>query len=183
VRERWRAEPSRWWRASVVLLGLAFALLAALTVTGVYLSVRYLPVQSHVRNLHLWLTSLLSLTTVGLLVTSIGRAVERRRSEVPAIVAPLAIFVLIGFTSSTGLSLRWDQLALEAVTVGSDFGAGIWHAAFDDGIVFVLVDGSEVEQSVYAQLAIVHTIGLPLLILAGLGVLAWRRLRRPSAPA
>jgi quinol-cytochrome oxidoreductase complex cytochrome b subunit len=170
-----------------VLLGVALLALAGLAVTGLYLSFRYFPTErsvrtTDVRHLHLVLTWLLSLTTVGLVITSIGRAVERRHGEVPAIVLPVAAFLVVGAASSTGLGLRWSQIALEAVTAGS-FGTGIWHAAFDDGVAFVLVRGSEVEQSTYAQLAIVHTIALPLLIAATLGLLAWRRLRRASAPA
>lgn len=75
--------------------------------------------------------------------------------------------------------VRWDQLALWAVTVGTNV-SGYWYAAFDDGVRFVLIDGSEVSQGQYAPALIAHLVApaMGLLILIGaLGIFVRRTVR------
>jgi hypothetical protein len=54
--------------------------------------------------------------------------------------------------------LRWDQLALWAVTIGTDI-AGYGVAAFDDRVRFVLVDDQEVTPAQYAVALVAHLAG------------------------
>lgn len=79
--------------------------------------------------------------------------------------------------------VHWDQLALWAVAVGTNV-SGYWYAAFDDGVRFVLIDGSEVSQGQYAPALIVHlvapAVGLVVLI-GALGVWGLRSAHRALA--
>lgn len=82
-----------------------------------------------------------------------------------AIVAS-AVTVIAGvLTVATRPLVQWDQLALWAVTTGSDVG-GYWYAAFDEGVRFVLLGGSEVSQRRYAATLVVHLIAP---VVAGVG--------------
>ncbi len=198
LRSRWAAERSGWWWASVILLGVAFALLVALAVSGFALSTRYQPGAAEglrdsglgdtvdLRDAHRSLSSLLLWTGVGLLFSGLGLAVQRRRggedlrSTVWTGALPgLALFAVV-VASFTGYAIAWDHLALAAVTVGSDLD-GIWPAAFDDGVRFVLIDGSEVAQATYARWAVAHVALVPLVVL-GLGGITARRLARRRTP-
>jgi len=51
--------------------------------------------------------------------------------------------------------VEWDQLALRAVTVGSDVD-GYWTAAFGDDVRFVLTRSTEVSQREYGAVLITH---------------------------
>ena len=66
--------------------------------------------------------------------------------------------------------VRWDQLALWAVTVGGDID-GYWTVAFDGGARFVLIDNTEVSQSSYRVALSLHLV-TPVLAMFGLAYLA-----------
>jgi quinol-cytochrome oxidoreductase complex cytochrome b subunit len=89
---------------------------------------------------------------------------------------PLSAAVIAAGAAVTALATRslvqYDQLALWAVTVGDDI-AGYWFAAFDDGVRFVIVDGTEVDQGSYARALVVH-LAMPAVaaLVAGLGVVS-----------
>jgi hypothetical protein len=198
-RARWATGRSGWWWASVVLLGVALVLLVALAASGFALSTRYRPGTAEglrdigrgaavdLRDAHRLLSTLLLWTGVGLVASGLGLAIQRhrrdedRRSTVWTGVLPVLLLVAIALAAFTGNAIAWDQLALAAVTVGSDLD-GIWAAAFDDGIVFVLVDGRELSQADYARGVIAHVALVPLVLL-GLGWATARRLTRRPAPA
>ncbi|MEA2826266.1 MAG: menaquinol-cytochrome c reductase cytochrome b subunit [Actinomycetota bacterium] len=76
--------------------------------------------------------------------------------------------------SVTGYLLPWDQLALWAVTVGTDIKGYRWLA--NDSVRFVLMGGVEVDKATVLRWLEIHVLVLtPVLI--GLVALAWRRLR------
>ena len=78
-----------------------------------------------------------------------------------------AVFSDIGSTnrSPQGLFLPWDQMALQAVTVGTNMSG--FSAIFDqEDITFVLIDGSEVSVATLRRWLVAH------LFLGGLAVLA-----------
>jgi hypothetical protein len=54
--------------------------------------------------------------------------------------------------------VQWDNIALRAVTVGGGMD-GYWNAALDDGVAFVLVEGTEVARGDYAVSLAVHVLG------------------------
>ncbi|MEN3271528.1 MAG: menaquinol-cytochrome c reductase cytochrome b subunit [Actinomycetota bacterium] len=111
-------------------------------------------------------------------LASAGRTIaERRRSEGARGNAfgawmTAAAVVLIVIASVTGFLLPWDQLALWAVTVGTNI-RGVDDAAFSDGIRFVLINGTEISQGTYRFWTIVHTVLLPVALAVTFGV-RWR---------
>lgn len=87
--------------------------------------------------------------------------------------------VLVGAvaTGVAWLLVRWEQVALSGVTVGTDV-SGLWFAAFSDEVVFVVVDGVEVAQGTYAPWVIAH-LAFPVLVLVTAAV-GWRAMQRPA---
>ena len=71
--------------------------------------------------------------------------------------------------------LRWNQLALWAVTVGTDI-TGYGVAAFDDRVRFVLVDDQEVTPAQYTVALVAHLVGHAIAV-AGIAVGAVLQLR------
>jgi quinol-cytochrome oxidoreductase complex cytochrome b subunit len=88
----------------------------------------------------------------------------------------IAAVVAAGLASYTTRLVRWDQLALRAVTVGTSID-GYWAAAFHHGVRFVLVDGNEVSQRAYATALVVHLVA-PVVATLGLAHLLLRHVRR-----
>ena len=75
--------------------------------------------------------------------------------------------------SFTGYLLPWDQLALWAVTVGTDVGG--YELLWTDDVRFVLLGGVEVGTSTLRWWMVVHLVlGTAALVLP---VLGWRRIR------
>lgn len=81
---------------------------------------------------------------------------ERRTVQRPSalVVAAALSSVAAAVTLWTRPMIQWNQLALRAVTTGSDV-AGYWYAAFHD-VRFVLVGNNEVTQQQYATALIAH---------------------------
>lgn len=96
----------------------------------------------------------------------------RCRSLIVAICAAVAVLTA-AVTLVTRELVAWDQLALRSVTAGTDL-SGYWPAAFGDDVVFVLVDGSEVSQTTYAAVLLVHlaapVLGAVALLTAAIAV-------------
>ena len=79
----------------------------------------------------------------------------------------------------TGTLVTWDQLALWAVTVGTDFEG--YRPLPGDQVRSVLVDGNEVSTATLLRWLAVHVaLGASALLLTGY---AWRRARDGSGPA
>jgi quinol-cytochrome oxidoreductase complex cytochrome b subunit len=154
------------WRATVAL---GFVLL----VTGVWLSFFYRPVpvdgndEQLLRAVHRISSSLLVPLALALAITHV---VVRRRSWPPVATGLIVIVVALVFT---GYRLPWDQLALWAVTVGTDL-RGMFPAAFDDQVKFVLIGSREVSQGTLRTVFIVHAAVLPVPLAACLAALRRR---------
>ena len=102
------------------------------------------------------------------------------REHVDDLVALAALGVGLGASGlafSSSHRLLWDQLALWAVTVGTNI-RGVWVAAFGDQIRFVLVDGREITQDDYAAQLLGHAVAVPVLLVGAAGLLALRLRRR-----
>ena len=122
------------------------------------------------RFLHRLASGLAVLTAVGLGVLIALTPAGGRRWVGPALGSGLAFTTLLA--SFTGFLLPWDQLALWAVTVGSNLRG--YTALFDPVVRFVLIGGVEVRPGTILLWLFVHALVLgPLLI--GLLVLAHRR--------
>jgi quinol-cytochrome oxidoreductase complex cytochrome b subunit len=153
------------WRATVAF---GFVLL----VTGVWLSFVYRPTplgtdeQQLLRVVHRVTASLFP----GLaLVLAVLHGVERRRS------LPWGggVFLLALALSFTGYLLPWDQLALYAVTVGTNM-RGMFDATFNDQVKFVIVGGAEIDKSTLRNWFVVHAAVLPVLLTVCLAALRRR---------
>ena len=118
------------------------------------------------------------------LLVALGAVVPRIRttvgltpwSTVAALVALAATFA----TGATRAAVQYDQVALWAVSVGTDL-RGYWLAT-DDPARFVIVDGLEVPRSEYTATLLVHLVA-PLVTLAALGVIGWDLRRRSGRGA
>ena len=90
----------------------------------------------------------------------------RRRAAIAlggTVVAGLAAVVVLG----TSALVQWDQLALSAVTVGDGLD-GYWPV-FDDGVLFVLLGGAEVDPGDYGTALAVHLLAHVVGVAAAVG--------------
>jgi hypothetical protein len=88
--------------------------------------------------------------------------------------------VLTALTVRAWQQVRWEQLALRAVTVGDDID-GLWYAAFSDQVRFAFVNGrGEVPPGDMAPWVIVHLLA-PVLALAAVAA-GWLAVEPPRTP-
>lgn len=174
-------------RARRLLVWLVVGEVVLLAATGAYLVFFYRPTAAQswseiyrvqrggvnlaiiVRTVHRGVAQLTVLTATVLAGVAMVEALSRwngpRRRRSSAITGPAVLLVLIA-ASLTGSLIAWDQLALWAVTVGTDV-AGFRTLLTDDQVRFVLIGGSEVSVGTVRTWLIVHALVVPLL-LAGL---------------
>jgi quinol-cytochrome oxidoreductase complex cytochrome b subunit len=177
-------------RALLAVLGV---LLLALIASGLWLVFRYRPSgsfrgahpESTFRSVHRFSSGVFLLTALVTFGVSIAVAVEGRlRRGLPAWVPALLLLVGAVPAGISGYLLTWDQLALWAVTVGTDMRG---YGYLFDGhtpVRFVLLGGSEVGIETMRRWFVAHTIGFPVgLVVVGV-VLArvTRRARVAEAP-
>ncbi len=176
---------------SILLLVLSIEV-AVLVVTGVVLVFVYRPTTGQAWNavftasydwgerfahglrlVHRLASGLAIITAIatGLVVALHERAAVRRW---PGAVVGAGIAVTTIAAWFTGFLLPWDQLALRAVTVGTNFTG--FGKLFGDEVKFVLIGGAEVSPGTVVGWLLVHMLVLgPVLV--GLVVVAWRRQR------
>ena len=108
----------------------------------------------------------------GVVVAVSDRASPPQRWAGPVLGAGIAVTALAA--SFTGFLLPWDQLALWAVTVGSDVRG--YRVLFDPAVRFVLSGGVEISPDTVIRWLLVHAVVLGP-ALGGLVLLGWRRPR------
>jgi quinol-cytochrome oxidoreductase complex cytochrome b subunit len=159
------------------LLWVLEASVVGLVVSGVPLVRWYRPVggQQWLRELHST-AAVLSLCSSVALVGVVVAARWTKSDRVPPVwlLGGVGAIVLALAGLLTGPLLAWDQLALWAVTLGDDLYEGVL-APFSADVRFVFVDGREVGPGTYKAWAAVHIVVLPLLALAGTGLVLWRQ--------
>ena len=84
----------------------------------------------------------------------------------------VVLLLLTLLLSFTGYLLPWDQLALWAVTVGSNM-AG-FTPVFGNGVKFALLGGSEVTGATLLRFYVLHVLFLPFVIVIFMSVHFWR---------
>lgn len=170
-------------RVRAGLVRSAVALFVLLAVTGVWLSFFYRPTAPEVdlswvtgfRGIHRWSSVVVVFVLVALLVVCIAEVTQRRATNRHWAIA--AVLLVCGvFLGFTGYLLPWDQLALWAVTVGTNYTG--FFSLFGDEVRYVLVAGVEVGTGTVRAWFVVHALLLPLVF----GALMWR-LRRRTAVA
>ncbi len=186
----------------LVSVGLLTAEVAVLAATGLWLIFFYRPsvpqgwpgivtindtggAAGVVRGIHRWVARLALPTSAvagALWAVDIWRRRDRSRRLGLSLAAAPALVVLVFAASFTGYLLPWDQLALWAVTVGTNMRG--YPPIFKSSVKFVLVGGTEVSMATIQAWFLVHTIAISVLLAAALTVVWWpRRTRGASAAA
>lgn len=183
--------------ALVVAALVCVGLLAA---TGVWLSLRYRPRGiavptdrpgvfrirrgdvGWVPGAHRIVAYLLYAVLAALVVAIMAELLRRRSALWLAPGLLMAGIVATAVAHSTGGELPWSQLALRAVKVNARY-EGVWKAAFDPLVRFVLTD-RELSQQTYRAKVLLHLVAAPLLLIVTLTGLVWRQRddRRRPAP-
>lgn len=174
-------------RARSAVIWVLLAEVAVLVATGVYLYFEYRPTTSglprsvytpdtrraidaqRIHQVTGWLTIATAVPATVLLLLQAGRF--RWRRLLHAVALPVLAVAGLG----TGVLLPWDQVALFAVTTGSDFDG--YDLLRRDQVRFVLQGGGEVSPTTLLRVLFVHVVvvGVPLAVLALLGLRAGRR--------
>jgi quinol-cytochrome oxidoreductase complex cytochrome b subunit len=173
-------------RARQIAFGLLAAEVVVLIVTGIALYFRYRPTAAQawnqpllqvdiqqagrIRIVHHVASTLALYTSViaAVLLLVGGRAGRWRWIGLP---------ILVAAVSYTGYLLPWDQLALWAVTVGTNLDG--YGALFGDQVKFVIIDGVEISPGTLISWLLVHmlVLGPAVAVLVGFG---WRRASKPD---
>ena len=161
---------------TLCLGGLSFFLFILLTVTGIFLMFFYRPTAAQA-----WDDIYILQTEVafGLLVLTVFLHMARvfyhgaykppREFNWVIGVILLTLTLLLSFT---GYLLPWDQLALWAVTVGTNMMG--FTPVFGDQVRFVLLSGVEIGTDTLLRWYVLHVLMLPFVLIILLAVHFWR---------
>jgi quinol-cytochrome oxidoreductase complex cytochrome b subunit len=176
--------------------GLSFFLFLGLTVTGVLLMFYYVPsveraytdiaaletnvrYGSLMRNMHRWMAHGMVLTVLLHMMRVFYTGAYKPPREFNWVVGVI-LLILTLLLSFTGYLLPWDQLALWAITVGTNMVGSA--PVLGDSVVFVLRGGFEVGDNALIRFYTLHVIGLPLIAAVFMAVHFWR-IRRDGGMA
>lgn len=168
--------------------GLSFFMFLGLTVTGVMLMFYYVPAVDRaytdiaaletnvrfgmlIRNLHRWMAHAMVLTVLLHMMRVFYMGAYKPPREFNWVVGVI-LLVLTLLLSFTGYLLPWDQLALWAITVGTNI-AGAAPVLGGESR-FVLIGGFEVGPNALIRFYTLHVIALPLLAAIFMSVHFWR---------
>ena len=173
---------------TLCLGGLSFFLFILLTITGIFLMFYYTPAVPDayvdtqalstnvafgqlVRNLHRWGAHLMVITVFLHMTRVFYHGAYKPPREFNWVVGVILLFLTL-FLSFTGYLLPWDQLALWAVTVGSNMGG--YTPVFGDQVSFVLLGGIQVGAPTLLRFYVLHVLAFPFLIVIFMAVHFWR---------
>ena len=176
--------------------GLSFFLFLGLTVTGVLLMFYYVPsveraysdiaaletnvrYGSLMRNMHRWMAHGMVLTVLMHMMRVLYTGAYKPPREFNWVVGVI-LLILPLLLSFTGYLLPWDQLALWAITVGTNMVGSA--PVLGDSVVFVMRGGFEVGPNALIRFYTLHVIGLPLVAAIFMAVHFWR-IRRDGGMA
>ncbi len=168
--------------------GLSFFLFLVLTVTGVYLMFFYVPsatqaytnileIQSEVtfglltRNIHRWAAHLMVFFVFLHMMRVFYHGAYKPPREFNWVIG-IILLTLTLLLSFTGYLLPWDQLALWAVTVGTNM-AG-YTPVFGDQVRFVLLGSAEIGTDTLLRWYVLHVLLLPFVIVIFMAIHFWR---------
>ena len=168
--------------------GLSFFLFLGLTITGVLPMFYYVPSIERaygdilaldtdvrfgklMRNLHRWMAHGMVLTVLMHMMRVFYTGAYKPPREFNWVVG-VVLLVLTLLLSFTGYLLPWDQLALWAITVGTNMVGSA--PILGEPNRFVLVGGFQVGQAALIRFYTLHVIGLPLLAAVFMAVHFWR---------
>jgi quinol-cytochrome oxidoreductase complex cytochrome b subunit len=168
--------------------GLSFFMFLGLTVTGVMLMFYYVPSVDRaygdvatletqvrfgmlIRNLHRWMAHAMVITVLLHMMRVFYMGAYKPPREFNWVVGVI-LLVLTLLLSFTGYLLPWDQLALWAITVGTNIAGSA--PMLGGQTRFVLIGGFEVGPNALIRFYTLHVIGLPLLAAIFMSVHFWR---------
>jgi len=168
--------------------GISFFLFLLLTITGVFLMFYYVPdtTQAYqninqlssavtfghlVRNMHRWSAHLMVVSVTLHMIRVFYHGAYKPPREFNWVVGVLLFFVTL-FLSFTGYLLPWDQIAIWAITVGTNLAP--YTPLLGDAVYKVLVGGGAVAQSTLIRFYVGHVILLPLAGALLMAVHFWR---------
>jgi len=168
--------------------GLSFFLFLGLTISGVLLMFYYVPSVERayedilrldtdvrfgqlMRNMHRWMAHGMVLTVLMHMMRVFYTGAYKPPREFNWVVG-VVLLVLTLLLSFTGYLLPWDQLALWAITVGTNMVGSA--PLLGEPNRFVLVGGFQVGQNALIRFYTLHVIGLPLMAAVFMTVHFWR---------
>jgi len=173
---------------TLCLGGLSFFLFMLLTVTGIFLMFFYRPTAtaawsdiqtletavafgSLVRNMHRWAAHLMVLTVFLHMCRVFYHGAYKSPREFNWVIGVILLTLTL-FLSFTGYLLPWDQLALWAVTVGTNMMG--YTPVFGDSVKYVLLGSKEIGNDTLLRWYVLHVLLLPFIIVIFMAVHFWR---------
>jgi quinol-cytochrome oxidoreductase complex cytochrome b subunit len=173
---------------TLCLGGLSFFLFILLTVTGIFLMFFYRPTAadawntvqnletavtfgSLVRNMHRWAAHLMVLTVFLHMSRVFYHGAYKAPREFNWVIGVILLTLTL-LLSFTGYLLPWDQLALWAVTVGTNMMG--YTPVFGSQVRFVLLGSKEIGNDTLLRWYVLHVLMLPFVIVIFMAVHFWR---------
>ena len=173
---------------TLCLGGLSFFLFILLTITGIFLMFYYTPSAetayadiealstnvafgSLVRNMHRWGAHLMVLSVFLHMSRVFYHGAYKPPREFNWVVGVILLLLTL-LLSFSGYLLPWDQLALWAVTVGTNM-AGFVPVVGNE-VKFALLAGVEVSGATLLRFYVLHVLAFPFILVIFLAVHFWR---------
>jgi quinol---cytochrome c reductase cytochrome b subunit, bacillus type len=173
---------------TLCLGGLSFFLFILLTITGIFLMFYYTPSASSaykdiealstsvafgslVRNMHRWGAHLMVLSVFLHMSRVFYHGAYKPPREFNWVVGVVLLFLTL-LLSFSGYLLPWDQLALWAVTVGTNMAGFV--PVVGAQVKFALLAGVEVSGASLLRFYVLHVLALPFILVIFLAVHFWR---------
>ncbi|MGH8873119.1 MAG: selenite/tellurite reduction operon b-type cytochrome ExtP [Acidimicrobiia bacterium] len=172
--------------------GLSFFLFILLTVTGIFLMFFYRPAAGaghelayadmqrlirevtfgdFVRNMHRWAAHLMVFTVFLHMARVFYHGAYKPPREFNWVVGVVLLFLTL-LLSFSGYLLPWDQLALWAVTVGTNMAGFV--PVIGNQVKFALLAGVEVSAATLLRFYVLHVLAFPFILVIFLAVHFWR---------
>ena len=163
-------------------------LLGSLVASGIYLMFFYVPSPSqaytniqtiqtevafgqYVRNVHRWSAHLMVLAVAAHMARVFYRGAYKPPREFNWVIG-IVLLLLTLLLSFTGYLLPWDQLALWAVTVGTNMMG--YTPVLGTQVRFVLLGGKEIGSETLLRWYVLHVLMLPFVIIIFMAIHFWR---------
>jgi quinol-cytochrome oxidoreductase complex cytochrome b subunit len=173
---------------TLCLGGLSFFLFILLTVTGIFLMFFYRPTAasawndvqtletavafgSLVRNMHRWAAHLMVLSVFLHMCRVFYHGAYKAPREFNWVIGVILLTLTL-LLSFTGYLLPWDQLALWAVTVGTNMMG--YTPVFGSSVKYVLLGSKEIGNDTLLRWYVLHVLLLPFVIVIFMAVHFWR---------
>ena len=173
---------------TLCLGGLSFFLFILLTITGIFLMFYYTPTVeqayadtaalstnvafgSLIRNMHRWGAHLLVLSVFLHMSRVFYHGAYKPPREFNWVVG-VVLLLLTLLLSFTGYLLPWDQLALWAVTVGTNMAGFV--PVVGSQVKFALLGSAEVTANTLLRWYVLHVLFFPFIIVIFMAVHFWR---------